>query len=113
MNKYPKITLLALVYASLLAACSIQRSILGKWVETDGREQETDEYLKDGTFIVNSSTQGQMTGKYSFADETHMKLQFDGLMSVAGTFVLTVKLSGGELSITDPNGKVSTYKRSD
>lgn len=125
--------------AFLLAACSLHQSaktsILGKWLEENpepGKQPETDEYLADGTIIVNvppapgandttaagifalaGSPPVHMTGKYSFPDDTHIKIMFDGLYSIAGAQVLTIGFSNGKLVLTEPEGHVGSYRRAD
>ena len=71
---------------------------------------EAFEFFKDGTLSVADKGMS-LAGKYSFVDDTRIKLELGGIGALAGPQIATVSISGGELSLTDQKGKVSRYKR--
>jgi hypothetical protein len=102
-------TLFATIVAlALLVSCSAKSSIVGKWQEIGG--DETLEFFKDGT--ISAVSKGMtLGGKYSFVEDNRMKLELGGIGALAGPMIITVSISGGEMSLTDPKGKVSRYKK--
>ena len=68
------LTLLCCCTAIIFSSCSkkASNSIVGKW-EVPG-EKSIIEFKPDGTMTVNSGGKA-VAGKYSFSDETHMKME--------------------------------------
>lgn len=91
-----------------VAACSAKRSLVGKWEEIGGKEKM--ELLEGGTISVSSGSMS-VSGKYSFPDDTHLKVEFEGLMALGGPQIQSFAISDGVLTLTDPKGKVSIYKK--
>jgi hypothetical protein len=101
--------LLAAVTAiSLLVSCSVRSPLVGKWQEVGG--DETVEFLKDGTFNVLSKGRA-LGGKYSLVEGDRIKLEVGGLGDAAHPAILSASIAGGELSVTDPKGRISRYRR--
>ncbi len=102
-------TLFATIVAlALLVSCSDKSSIVGKWQGTGG--DETLEFFKDGT--VSAVSKGMpLGGNYSFVESDRIKMEFGGIGALAGPMIMTISFSGGDLSLTDPTGKSSRYKR--
>ncbi len=90
---------------SLLAACSstTENAIVGKW-NGIGRTEKM-ELLKDGTLI-----DGSATGKYAFVDKDRIKVEM-GNPRAPMVFVITVSVSGDELTWTMSDGTVYKYKK--
>src|SRR5437899_2199112 len=109
MNTSKYIVLLMLAVVAVFVSCSTKSSIVGKWQEIGGTE--TLEFFKDGTLsVVNKGT--AITGKYSFLDDTRIKLEIGGIVgALAGSQIVTVSIADGELSLTDQKGKVSRYRK--
>ena len=108
--KNPTGWLALLSIAALLSSCaaSPEDKILGRWKEVDGTE--TMEFLKDGTVIVVDEGMS-MAGTYKWIDNDRVKIELGGLGALVGPVVATVSMSGGELTFTMPDGKVSKYNR--
>jgi len=66
-----------LVFNLILTSCSKQPSstIIGKW-RVESRFSETVEFRKDGTVISSRGTNTE-TGKYTFVDNNHLKIEFN------------------------------------
>jgi hypothetical protein len=95
---------------SLLVSCSSkpEDAIVGKWSEIGGTEKI--ELFKDGTItVVNKDI--IMGGKYTFVDKDRIRIELSGLGALLGPFVVTVSISGDELTLTMPDGKVTKYRR--
>ena len=90
-----------------LSGCSKNSALVGKWQgDTAG---DTMEFRSDGTFSIAGDK--DMKGTYSFNGDT-LDTKLDGDMGKAlGTMSAPAKLEGDTLEITDPDGKVGTYKR--
>jgi hypothetical protein len=104
-------TLFATIVAlALLVSCSGGSSIVGMWQEFGG--DETLDFFKDGTIsAASASKEMALGGKYSFVEVDRMKVELGGVGALAGPMIMTVAISGGELSLTNPTGKVSRYKK--
>lgn len=105
-----RISVLALVacLGLFVAACSAKRSLVGRWEQIGGTEKM--EFIAGGA--LSMFAQGiSVSGKYSFIDDNHLKLELDGLFALAGAQTLTFSISSGELSLTDAKGAVSKYRR--
>ena len=95
------------VLATMIAgACSFksQNPIVGKWKDVE--KAQTVEFSKEGSLSI-SGDGFSMTGQYQLIDEGRVKIDLTGGLSAT----LSVKITGDELSMTDPNGVVSRYKR--
>lgn len=90
----------------ITVACSFksQNSIVGKWKDVE--KAQTVEFSKEGSLSI-SGEGFSMTGQYQLIEEGRVKIDFTGGLSST----LSVKVTGDELSMTDPNGVVSRYKR--
>ena len=99
-----------LLLTLFLVSCSSkpENAILGKWKEID--KTETIEFFKDGTVSVVDKGMS-MGGNYKFIDDDHLRLELGGLGALAGPMVFTVSVSKNELTLTNPQGKVSKYRR--
>lgn len=82
-----------LILAVLLTACgSSKSSVIGKWEVVSGTSVGTlYEFFQDGTVVV-----GGFASKYSWPDQTHMKIEMGGL-----GIVYEYTLSGDELTLKD------------
>ena len=82
---------------------------MGKWQEVGG-DNETLEFFKNGK--ANLVSQGKtLAAKYSFVDDGRLKLELGGVGDAARPVIIHASISGGELTLTDPRGKLSTYQR--
>ena len=102
---------LACAVLMVLSSCTpsgLEKGIIGKWVEIDGSEKM--EFFKDGTIIVTESTLN-MSGKYSFLEKDRIKVELGGLGMLAGPQIATIEIANEQLTITEPDGKKSVYKR--
>ena len=124
-----------LAVVALLVSCSNKSSIVGRWQQDNGPYAL--EFFKDGTFGFGDNAMS-FDGKYSFVDDTHMKMEFSGGFHTLGGQIAvspspdaglkatlssgllsmqppstntTVSISGGELSLTDEHDKILKYKR--
>ncbi|HKQ76358.1 MAG TPA: hypothetical protein VJ810_21870 [Blastocatellia bacterium] len=98
------------VIAALIAiACSSKSAnpIVGKWKDVE--KTAIVEFSKDGSLSISDAA-FSMKGNYKFLDEGRVQVNIIG-MEAMGPTILTVKFTGGELSLTDPKGEVSRYKR--
>jgi len=87
-------------------ACSYksQKQIVGKWKDVD--KAEIVEFSKGGSLSV--LTKGaSLEGNYKFIDEGRVQIELKGF----GSTMFFVNISGDELSLTQPGGAVSRYKR--
>lgn len=85
-----------------------QASLVGKWEEIGGKEKM--EFLEGGAISVTSGSMSA-SGKYSFPDDAHVKVEFEGFMALAGPQIQSFAISDGVLTLTDAKGKVSKYKK--
>ncbi|MBU4352977.1 MAG: hypothetical protein KJ939_07920 [Nanoarchaeota archaeon] len=93
-----------LILAVLLTACgSSKSSVIGKWEVVSGTSVGTlYEFFQDGTVAV-----GGFASKYSWPDQTHMKIEMGGL-----GIVYECTLSGDELTLRDSSSQsVLTLKK--
>ena len=100
----------ALTAIALFVSCAAKSPIVGKWQEVGG-DHETVEFFKDGkaSFVSHGRA---LAAKYSLADDGRLKLELAGTGEAARPVVVLASISGGELRLTDPTGKLSTYERS-
>lgn len=98
MNRLSKksIVILGLIVSLLLAGCSSNGKIIGKWEAEDGSSFE---FFKDGT-VTMTSYGISFTGTYEFVDTDRVKITMDGLLGVAGGVIYDVEYSGGQLLLT-------------
>ena len=83
---------LCLTMTALLAGCSKpENAIVGKWKSADKFAPLTFEFFKDGTV-----SNGNLSGKYSFPDATHIQMS-NGVVSDVKAF----KIEGDTLTLTD------------
>jgi len=70
-------------------------------------------FLRDGTVIsVESIT--TMVGTYQFIDDDRIKLIFDGFWgSLAGTQILSIKITKKIMTLRYPDDTIFVYKKSD
>lgn len=94
-------------FVFLLASCSSKPEdlIIGKWQKIDGTG--TIEFFKDGTVSITGTTglgKKSGAGTFKFVDDSHLRLEGLGI-------VVKISLSQDELTLTDPEGNVSKYRR--
>lgn len=96
----------AMLCTLLVASCGSdpKDDLLGKWESSGGASSV--EFFKDGT-IQNVSRIGVSVGTYTFVDENRIKIEFRG----AKPFIMTVSISGDELTVGMPNGQSAKYFR--
>ena len=100
-------SVLMVFVAAMLVGCSPKNSIVGKWNLTSGGYEKI-EFFKEGTILSEQETY-RVSGKYSFLDDSRIKVEL--AINPNHPFFYTVSFSGGELTMTDQNGKVLKYKR--
>jgi len=99
----------AFILASLVSCSSKpEEAIIGKWSEIGATEKM--EFFKDGTITINDKGIN-MVGKYTFVDKDRIRVEFGGLAAKIGPIVVTVSISGDELTWTMPDGKSSKHRR--
>lgn len=101
-------SLLILCCLLQLIACSGQKGIVGKWQQINGAE--TIEFLKDGTFVVETGGRPMGGGKYTVVDGSRIKIEPGGLQSVLGPMLTKYVISGKDLSLTGPDGGDTKYR---
>lgn len=114
MRKYKYTTFLALVLSLLvfssITACAeasgLKSQIFGKWVEV-GVTESSIEFLKDGTVILVEKSMSA-AGDYRFIDDKRLRVDLKGLLGTK-VFEVSINSKTGELSLKEPNGKVSIY----
>jgi hypothetical protein len=100
MSSKVSVRVVALLVCVILCttACAVdpKKTIVGKWRDGDG---DVTTYFPDGTFSVTTKD-GDVTGKFSFPDQDHLKLQVEGLMAGYGPQLCTYSLSADVLKMT-------------
>ncbi|MHB1354991.1 MAG: hypothetical protein ACYCZF_03330 [Anaerolineae bacterium] len=106
--QYSSWLLVAMVFilVTSVVSCSPRTALLGKWQAEDGSSIE---FLRDGTVMVKTLV--TVAGKYSFIDDTRIKIEFEGLLGLAGPQIYTVRIDDGQLSMTDSNSIVTSYTK--
>lgn len=93
---------LAVVSGGAWTACtSPQRAIVGRWQVVNSAEVW--EFHQDGTLVVRGGVVGS-SGSYRFIDATHLRVDFGGLLGLAGPQVFEVRISGNRLTLRPPAG---------
>ena len=108
--------LVAVTAIALLISCSTAKSsIVGKWQEIGGiiNDEASLEFFKDGNFSSTSKgAADSLEGKYSFIEDGRIKMEFSGIAeALYGGVIYRVSISGGEMSLTDSDGKLSKFSR--
>ena len=100
--------MLAISLILVLVGCGgPQQGIIGKWEQLSGSvglmssPGTTIEFFKEGTVSF-----GMFSGKYSWPDDKHLKIELQGL-----AFVYGATLNGDEITLTDSNSQVGVFKR--
>jgi hypothetical protein len=68
------------------------------------------DFSKSGTFHLVAKGR-TIEGKYSMLEDGRIKLELGGAGAELRPIVVRIALSGDELSMSDPFGKVSRYRR--
>lgn len=102
---FPRLFIICLL-ALELGGCSKNSALVGKWQGTDPKDVM--EFNSDGKFSMAGDK--DMKGSFSFNGET-LTLKLDGDMAKLGDISAPAKLDGDTLKITDPDGKLETYKK--
>ena len=123
-----KCALIALCAILCVISCSKRNSIVGKWqskIDLQGhkaseftKEQMAEldelrlrcEFFKDGTMTMNMLTLTYV-GKYSFVQDSLVKVEFTGMASWGGANLMTVSPSGSELTFKTSVGQTWTLER--
>jgi len=97
---------LALFVVLALASCALEPtwSIDANWQQVDG--DETIRFYKNGTFNMvkgNSS----LIANYKFVDTEHIQIDLGSL----GTLLMKVSVARNTLTLTNPNGLETKYRR--
>jgi len=91
--------ILILVVLLTVSACGgSRREIIGKWQEVDGRM--TFEFFKEGTVVhvgYLGSNPLTLTGSYKFIDDTHIRMDFEGIFG--GANVYEFHISGDRMTL--------------
>ena len=109
MNKAFVALLAFVTIVTCLISCSKASPFVGKWQEIAG-DNETLEFSKSGSFSLVSKGR-TLDGKYSDLENGRIKLELGGTGAATRPAILYVALSGEELTVTDPFGRVSKYAR--
>lgn len=92
---------------TILTACGLKNSIIGKWQIVGG--DEVLQFYKDGTFTISRSFTGTTIGSYEFIEKDTIRLDIPNLFG-ASSQIFRVELSGGELTLSN-NGVSSHYTK--
>jgi hypothetical protein len=98
--------LLAVLLLVILASCALEPtwSIDGKWQQTDGTE--VIQFSRVG-IVIMANGGNALTAHYEFIDPKHIKID----MGSFGALVNHISISKNELTLTNPDGAVKTYRR--
>jgi hypothetical protein len=98
--------LLTVLVLVILAACALEPtwSIDGKWQQTDGTE--VIQFSRVGIVIMENGGNA-LTAHYEFIDPKHIKID----MGSFGALVNKIAISKNELTLTNPDGVVKTYRK--
>jgi hypothetical protein len=104
-----RIIAVAAIAGVLAVACSVKHTIIGKWQDVSGAKIE---FSESGALKVSSSTAalGFVEGTYAFLDDGRVRLDTNWMTSF-GTKVMSVRISGSELTLTDEDGRTAKYER--
>jgi hypothetical protein len=106
MNTLRNIILIAMA-SLLVVACSVKRSIVGKWhVSGDPSTVE----FADGGILRLVGPGSNLQGSYAFDENGDLQLRTNPIVSF-GYKLLKVKISGDEMTLTDETGGVLKYQR--
>ncbi len=95
------------LFSFILQSRSSKRDLLiGKWESMDGKE--TIEFFKDGTVMVISRGL-PFGGTYKLIDHSSLRLKVESIFPMV--VVMKFSVSRNSLSLTDPYGKTTKYKR--
>jgi hypothetical protein len=97
---------LALFVVLALASCALEPtwSIDANWQQVDG--DETIQFYKNGTFnMVKGSS--SLIANYKFVDTEHIQIDLGSL----GTLLMKVSVARNTLTLTNPNGLETKYRR--
>lgn len=105
-SRYSSWLLVAMVVilATSVVSCNPRSALLGKWQAEDGSSME---FLRDGTVMVKALV--TVAGTYTFIDNTRIKIEYQGLLGLAGPQVYEFKVQDGKLTLIDSNGIVTSY----
>ena len=93
-----------LILALSVAGCGLTKSIVGEWKnETLGISIQ---FFKDGTVIS-----GIISGTYTQPDKTHLKIEMQGLLGLAGAQIFEYAIEGDQLILTDGFGNKTVWNR--
>lgn len=106
-KKIARVSTILIVAILLLTGCGSSNAIVGTWKDSTG---QTMGFYKDGT--VTSGGVLSATGKYSFPDSTHLKIDLQGLLSIAGPQIYEYKINGNQLVLTNNLGANMELTRS-
>ncbi len=97
---------LAVSLLVILAACAMEAtwSIDGKWQKIDG--DEIVQFSRIGT-VTLSNGGNALTAHYEFVDPKHVKIAMGSL----GALILKVSCTRDVLTLTNPEGGVTKYRR--
>lgn len=97
--------------AALLSSCSSKPGdvVVGKWKEVGGTE--TMGFFRDGTVSIPDKEMSMGRG-CKFIEKDRVKIELGGLGVLIGPQVARVSISGEELTVTMPDGKMCKYQRS-
>jgi hypothetical protein len=101
---------IVLFVLALLVSCTSkpENAIVGKWRSGT----ETAEFLKDGRVVMANQSKGfNMAGKYQLVDNGRIKIDFGGMGGFVDPIMIGVTVSGDELTLAMPDGKVLAYTR--
>ena len=98
--------------AWLLAGCGVdpEQAIIGKWEELDG--PEVVEFDADGNVLLRFEEMA-LEGRYEFLDADRIVLDLRGPRVQSDPIEAPVRIEGGVLTFTMPDGRVATYGRAD
>lgn len=102
-SKIVSLTLIVIALLLVFGGCSQKSRIVGTWTDSSGG---TMQFLEDGT-VSSSISIIDVNGTYSFPDKDHIKIEYDGLLNIVGSFLYEYEISGDNLFLTDSDGDIT------
>lgn len=118
MKRYLTVISLSLVVvmlASLLSACSAEKKFIGTWEELDSNGERTSNgetlvFANDGNGTIESDG---ISGSLTWSVEKDKITIIVSVCGMAETYEFTYRFSGNTMTLIDEDGDKTVYRRSD
>lgn len=98
------VVIVALLVSGVFAGA--KTAIVGKWESEDGTAMQ---FFKDGT-LTSSSGLLPVSGHYSFLDNSHLRIEYDGLFGIGGPKIVGVQIHRRKMTLDFDSGAVELTK---